>query len=473
MIEARALTKRHERTAAEDGLSFEADAVTSFAALRRLGQILRVICHHPVGVRVLRGRFHQRGVSELRECLVELGPTYVKLGQLIASSPGVFPRDLSEECRSLFCDVARLPASEASNVIRTELGAPPEEVFDQFDPEPLAAASIAQVHTARLRDGRRVVVKIQRPRIEEKIGADLRLLSWVARLLERYSGRARVANPVGVLDDLRTSLESELDFRHEAEAMERFGSCLHTSGFDDEVRTPAVEWSHTTRRVLTMEYIEGQSFDELSTSGHWCNEPSDLLRKVASAWLVAALRHGIVHRDLHAGNLMVERDGRVVFLDFGITATLDAEQRDMIREGLVGAIALGDFGPMVRLLCERDVRSCVDLDRVSADLAATLKPVLNQPLAEISAGHVLGALVGIGTRNGVKIPRGLIFLAKQLMYFEHYATSMAPRWSLFGDPDLLATLFETRSSRNASPLDRASHPRNSPRPVACAGQRYC
>jgi predicted unusual protein kinase regulating ubiquinone biosynthesis (AarF/ABC1/UbiB family) len=369
--------------------------------------------------------------------------------------------------------VARLPESQASNVIRTELGAPAEEAFDQFNPEPLAAASIAQVHAARLHDGRRVVVKIQRPRIEEKIGADLRLLSWVARLLERYSGRARVANPVGVLDDLRTSLESELDFRHEAEAMERFGSCLHTSGFDDEVRTPAVEWSHTTRRVLTMEYIEGQSFDELSTSGHWCNEPSDLLRKVASAWLVAALRHGIVHGDLHAGNLMVERDGRVVFLDFGITATLDAEQRDMIREGLVGAIALGDFGPMVRLLCERDVRSCVDLDRVSADLAATLKPVLNQPLAEISAGHVLGALVGIGTRNGVKIPRGLIFLAKQLMYFEHYATSMAPRWSLFGDPDLLATLFETRSSRNASPLDRASHPRNSPRPVACAGQRYC
>jgi predicted unusual protein kinase regulating ubiquinone biosynthesis (AarF/ABC1/UbiB family) len=450
MIEARALTKRCGRTVAVDGLSFEADAVTSFAALRRLGQILRVICHHPVALRVLRGRFNQRGASELRECLVELGPTYVKLGQLIASSPGVFPRDLSEECRSLFCDVARLPESQASNVIRTELGAPAEEAFDQFNPEPLAAASIAQVHAARLHDGRRVVVKIQRPRIEEKIGADLRLLSWVARLLERYSGRARVANPVGVVDDLRTSLESELDFRHEAEAMERFGTCLQASGFDDEVRTPAVEWSHTTRRVLTMEHIEGQSFDELSTSRNWGNEPSELLRKVASTWLVAALRYGIVHGDLHAGNLMVDRDGRVVFLDFGITAALDAERRDKIRDGLVGAIALGDFGPMARLLCELDVRTSVDLDRVSADLAATLKPVLDQPLTEISAGEVLGALVATGTRNGVKIPQGLILLAKQLLYFEHYATSMAPRWSLFGDPALLATLFETRHG-NESP----------------------
>jgi predicted unusual protein kinase regulating ubiquinone biosynthesis (AarF/ABC1/UbiB family) len=207
--------------------------------------------------------------------------------------------------------------------------------------------------------------------------------------------------------------------------MERFGTCLQASGFDDEVRTPAVEWSHTTRRVLTMEHIEGQSFDELSTSRNWGNEPSELLRKVASTWLVAALRYGIVHGDLHAGNLMVDRDGRVVFLDFGITAALDAERRDKIRDGLVGAIALGDFGPMARLLCELDVRTSVDLDRVSADLAATLKPVLDQPLTEISAGEVLGALVATGTRNGVKIPQGLILLAKQLLYFEHYATSMA------------------------------------------------
>jgi predicted unusual protein kinase regulating ubiquinone biosynthesis (AarF/ABC1/UbiB family) len=114
----------------------------------------------------------------------------------------------------------------------------------------------------------------------------------------------------------------------------------------------------------------------------------------------------------------------------------------MIRGGLVAAIALGDFGPMARLLCELDGRTSIDLDRVGTDLAATLKPVLDQPLAEISPGQVLGALVEIGIRTGVKVPRDLIVLAKQLLYFEHYATSMAPQWSLFGDPALLAALFE-------------------------------
>jgi predicted unusual protein kinase regulating ubiquinone biosynthesis (AarF/ABC1/UbiB family) len=421
----------------------EADAVTPFAAVRRLGEILRIICHHSAALRVLRGRIDQKGVSALRQCLVELGPTYVKLGQLIASSPGLFPPNLSEECRNLFCNVACLPPSEMSEVIRTELGGLPEEVFDQFNPQPLAAASIAQVHDARLSDGRRVAVKIQRPGIGKMIRADLRLLSSVARLVERYSSRARAANATGVVDDLRASLQTELEFRCEARALEEFRCCLHASGFDDGVRTPVVEWSHTTGRVLTMEYIEGYSFDELKTSGTWGNQPSELLRKVASAWLVTGLRYGIVHGDLHAGNLMVDRDGRVVFLDFGITARLDGQHREMIRDGLVAAIALGDFGPMARLLCrlEGDGRTSIDADRVGSDLAATLKPVLDQPLAEISPGQVLGALVEIGVRTGVKIPRDLILLAKQLLYFEHYATSMAPQWSLFGDSDLLAALF--------------------------------
>jgi predicted unusual protein kinase regulating ubiquinone biosynthesis (AarF/ABC1/UbiB family) len=434
-----------------------ADAVTPFAAVRRLGEILRIICHHPAALRVLRGRFDQKGVSALRECLVELGPTYVKLGQLIASIPGLFPPNLSEECRNLFCNVASLPPSEMSEVIRTELRGLPEEVFDQFNPQPLAAGSIAQVHDARLCDGRRVAVKIQRPGIARMIRADLRLLSRVARLLERYSSRARAANPTGVVDDLRASLQTELEFRREAGAMEEFRCCLHASGFDDGVRTPAVEWSHTTRRVLTMEYIEGHSFDELKTSGNWGNQPSELLRKVASAWLVTGLRYGIVHGDLHAGNLMVDRDGRVVFLDFGITARLDTQRRQMIRDALVAAIALSDFEPMARLLCERDGPTSIDLGRVGTELAATLKPALAQPLAEISPGQVLGALVEIGSRTGVKMPRDLIVLAKQLLYFEHYATSMAPQWSLFGELDLLAALFEaTPGNESGMPSDGAS-----------------
>jgi serine/threonine protein kinase len=206
-----------------------------------------------------------------------------------------------------------------------------------------------------------------------------------------------------------------------------------------------------------MEYIEGHSFDELKTSGNWGNRPRELLRRVASAWLVTGLRYGIVHGDLHAGNLMVDRDGRVVFLDFGITARLDTQRREMIREALVAAIALGDFGPMARLLCERDGPTSIDLSRVGTELAATLKPALAQPLAEISPGQVLGALVEIGTRTGVKIPRDLIVLAKQLLYFEHYATSMAPQWSLFGDLDLLAALFEaTPANESGMPSGDAS-----------------
>ncbi|MTD47749.1 hypothetical protein GKE82_26480 [Conexibacter sp. W3-3-2] len=200
---------------------------------------------------------HERTGRALRETFVQLGPTYVKLAQLLSSSPGLFPPSITDELRPLLDQVPPAPIDTIRELISAELGAPPEELFVTFDPQPLASASIAQVHAATLADGQQVVVKVQRPGIRGRLAADVRLLHHGARGLERASRLGRMANAVGVVEDFAATLDDELNFVTEARSMERWSANLARSGGHDGVRTPRVHWPLTTARVLTMERVDG------------------------------------------------------------------------------------------------------------------------------------------------------------------------------------------------------------------------
>jgi len=381
---------------------------------------------------------------EVRRAFGELGPTYVKLAQLIASSPGLFPDVLSDELRSLLDRVPPVPPADVVHIVRRELGAAPDEVFARFDPVPLASASIAQVHTATLHDGTDVVVKVQRRGIRARLAADLAILAGAAQLLERTSARGRMANPVAVVEDFAATLAHELNFVLEARAMERFSENLAAFGNNEGVRVPGVHWRYTTQRVLTMERIHGHSIDDteaLRSSGF---DLPELLKRGVRAWMEAALQHGFFHGDVHAGNLMVDTDGNIVFLDFGIVGQLDDRTKDIIRNGLPALLVDGDFAEVAKSIYDLGaVLKPVDLDQASADIAEIVEPILAKPLSEISYGEVLIDIVRIGTRYEVRLPRELVLVAKQMLYFERYAKLLAPDWNILDDPELIGFLFES------------------------------
>jgi predicted unusual protein kinase regulating ubiquinone biosynthesis (AarF/ABC1/UbiB family) len=386
--------------------------------------------------------------SELRRAFERLGPTYVKLAQLIASSPGLFPDLLADEFRACLDNVPPVSYETIRRVIVEELGAAPEQVFRRFDPEPLASASIAQVHAAQLRGGREVVVKVQRPAIRRTLEKDLRILMLAARLMEQASTKGRMANPVAVVEDFAATLAEELDFVLEGRAMERFGRNLRSFGNNDDVRVPKVVSRYTTPRVLTMERINGYKIDDLV---HLSGQGWDLaaaLKKMVRAWMEAALEHGFFHGDVHAGNLMLDEDGKVVFLDFGIVGRLDPKTKEIIRRGLPALMVRGDFREVAKAVHELGgILKPGDLEEASRDIAEIMEPIVGKPLSQISYGKVLVDIVRIGTRYEVRLPREMVLVAKQMLYFERYAKLMAPDWAILNDPDLISFFFTGLDSR--------------------------
>jgi predicted unusual protein kinase regulating ubiquinone biosynthesis (AarF/ABC1/UbiB family) len=428
-----------------------ADQIRGFGVseLGRAGRTAGVFARHG-------GRFARKSISrsgrksrglnasrELREAFAELGPTYVKLAQLVASSPGLFPQVLSDELRSLLDEVPPITEADVRQVIREELGAEPEVIFATFDLTPIASASIAQVHGATLLDGDDVVVKIQRPGIRVRIEHDLRILMRIARILERTSAKGRMANPIAVVEDFATTLGEELNFVNEARAMELFDANLRSFGNNDRVRIPSVHWPYTTPRVLTMERIHGYKIDDLAQLGETGWDLAGALKRGVRAWMEAALEHGLFHGDVHAGNLMLDLDGNIVFLDFGIVGHLDEKTKQIIRHGLPALLIDGDFEEVAKAIYEMGaVLNPQDLEQSSRDIAEIVEPILGMPISEISYGQILVDIVRIGTRYEVRLPRELVLVAKQMLYFERYAKLMAPDWNILNDPDLISFLFQ-------------------------------
>jgi len=274
--------------------------------------------------------------------------------------------------------------------------------------------------------------------------ADLAILERIARLLARTSAKGRMANPVAVVEDFATTLAQELNFVVEARSMERFETNLRAYGTNNSVRVPAVHWPLTTPRVLTMERIHGYKIDDLARLGTTGWDLAGALKRGVRAWMEAALQHGFFHGDVHAGNLMLDTDGNIVFLDFGICGNLDDATRDIVRTGLPALLIEKDFQTVATAIYEMGAVLCpADLEQSARDIAEIVEPILGRPLSDISYGEVLIDIVRIGTRYEVRLPRELVLVAKQMLYFERYAKLMAPDWAILNDPELIGFLFDT------------------------------
>ena len=376
----------------------------------------------------------------IRNAFTELGPTFVKVGQVIASSPGLFPHDWLVEFASLRDRVPPFPGAEARRIVEEDLGRPLRSAFATFDDEPLAAASIGQVHGATLLDGSRVVVKVQRPGLEEQVRSDLRALLLLCEVLERIPQTA-VGSPRALAEDFARTLHEEMDFRLEADNMERMRSILEQDRITD-ARVPEVHHDLVGKRVLTMERIDGIHFSDVESMRAAGLDTQRLLRLGVQTVIEGVLVHGFFHGDLHAGNITVLPDGTFVLFDFGIVGRLTESVRARLAQYLI-ASTTNDYEAMIRALDSfGSIPEGVDIPSMAAELQELYKPFVENGVLVAQLGELMETMIRSMVRYRVRIPRELVLLSKQMLYLEGAAHTLAPDVDLLGEQNLIyETLF--------------------------------
>jgi predicted unusual protein kinase regulating ubiquinone biosynthesis (AarF/ABC1/UbiB family) len=382
------------------------------------------------------------------DAFVVLGPTYVKLGQMIASSPGIFPRPLADASLRMLDDVPSFPAERARCIVEEDLGCSVHELFDTFEPVPLSAASIAQVHGCVLKDGRQAVLKIQRPDIATTMNRDLRIMYRFALLIDR-TRKGHLMNAPGTIEELHQVTNEELNFTLEAHRQSVFRDNIGCFGDNKWITAPEVFWDFCGPRVICMERLHGtpmDNFDELRRRGI---DGELVLRRGVKVWMEAALVHGPFHGDVHAGNLWVLDDGRAAYLDFGIMGELPPEHRQAVRDGQYTTMIDGDYTRVVRAwqrigILAEDVGP---VDEVAARLKSVLDPLLDLKLGEVSLAEILRQQIELQEEYGARAVRELVLVTKQMMYFERYAKELAPDYNMARDLFLVRNVFPAEVAR--------------------------
>ena len=369
---------------------------------------------------------------ELRAAFEELGPAWIKLGQLISVRPDIFPAEWVFELGALQDSVAPLPGEEISRIIEREFGRPPEALFDSFDAEPCASASIAQVHRAVLsREYRPVVgetlpagtplaVKVVRPGVEESILSDMAASRRVIELLAT-SGAVQRFNLPALLEEFAASLASECDLRNEARMADRFAFDFRD---DDLVMAPRVVWPLTSRRVMTMEFVEGWRLSDLDDAARKGIDGRALAVHGADVFMRGVMVLGRYHADLHPANVFVTRDGRICYLDFGICGRTTPSQREAIAQ-VLAATVYGDAARALRY--STDLGLCVPPEKaqdVRDKVAALMATTLGSSPRDVK-GFATGFL-GIMNQAHVPIPVGYGLLIKALVTVEGVARAIYP-----------------------------------------------
>ena len=379
----------------------------------------------------------------LRHAFERLGPTYIKFGQVIASSKGLFPEALCEEMRTVLDSVPPEPFARTQRTIEEAFGQPMDELFERFEEAPIAAASIAQVHGATLPDGTEVVVKVQRPNLPPRVGADLRVMGALASIAEKVSHEARLGNLSGIVGDFAETLTEEMDFRLEGLNMDEFNSIFDVQD-DKLVSAPRVYWERTRPHVLTMERFFGCRVDDVERMKQLDDPEAELVRGVL-AWTETLLRNGMFHGDVHAGNLMYLDDGRIGFLDFGIVGRFDQTTREQSMEFIL-CLAMSNYKRFAEIVIEMsdgaiDGRE-LDVDEVAEDLRASYGPLAQMTMAEIEYGEVLPNIQKTGMKHGLRFPKEFVLITKQFLYFDRYARLLAPNLNMFQDPRIAMQIMQ-------------------------------
>jgi ubiquinone biosynthesis protein len=353
--------------------------------------------------------------QRLTRAFEELGPTFIKLGQVLSTRPDIMPPEYLAALSTLQDNVPGFTYEEVAEVILSELKAPPEQAFAEFTPEPLAAASLAQVHRARLATGEEVAVKVQRPGIEEVIAGDLDILETIARLVERRLPHLAAYDPVGLVQEFGRSLRLELDFNHEGQNCD-----ISRANFkhDANIVIPRVFWTHTSQRVLTLEMIRGTKINDgpaLDQAG--LNRPR-LAVVGCEAYMRMIFDYGFFQADPHPGNLLVLPDGRIAILDYGMFSRISEQDRHRLVDLLLAAYdRRADL--IVVLMKEIGLAGPkVNDEALTNDVQDLLDRYYGLELKRISMGRIVQEMLSIIRHHRIHIPHGFTMLLRGLATIE-------------------------------------------------------
>ncbi|MGI8973224.1 MAG: ABC1 kinase family protein [Gaiella sp.] len=408
-------------------------ADTSQRTIGRLSEIGRVTTRHGFGYLLDRRRSndddHDPGRGRrLREMLDELGPTFVKFGQLLSTRPDLVPPDIVAELRKLQDDVTPFPVEAVERTIQEELGLTIERAFTSFDPTPIAAASIGQVHRATLPNGADVVVKVQRPFAPRQIESDLKLMRSAARVVRERVRQLDFVDTEEVVDEFARSIRQELDYHQEARNAEAF---RRNFASDDRVAVPRVWWQYTTGRVLTLERLQGVHLRDLPLETWSDEERRELAYRMTDTWMTMIFRHAFFHGDPHPANIMALDDGRLGLVDFGLAGRLTDEDMARLTRLFVDA-ATENVEALPRRLSELGVRYPKDReDELRARLEELYYRYYGTRLADIDPIEVIREGLDLIYSMSLRLPTRFIVLDKALATLGAVAIEVYPDFNVF------------------------------------------
>ena len=382
--------------------------------LVRLGPIKKLdVFNQPISVRA-------------RKVLEELGPTFIKLGQILSTRPDLIPLEFCKEFEKLQDEVPAFEYEKAEELIRSELKKPVSELFAEFSPKPCAAASLSQAHEARLKTGERVIVKIQRPNIKKVVTVDLEILYGLAKLAEKHIEESRIYNPVGVVNEFKKTLLKELDFNIEASNIERFRRNFKD---DNTVYIPRVFHDLSSKRILTIERIEGIKVSDVEKIEELGLDRRQIAINGANAVLKQVFIDGFFHADPHSGNIFVMEGNKVAFLDYGMVGRIDEETKSRFIS-ILTAVVERDVSEITKTLTAMGVIEEVDIKKMNLDLTDLMERYYDIPLKELSMGQFLADIIEVVSQNRIKMPPDLFLLAKALMTIEGIGRKLDPEFNI-------------------------------------------
>lgn len=363
----------------------------------------------------------------LRRVLEELGPTFVKFGQVLSTRPELIPESYIRELAKLQEHVSPMPYERVERVIQDELGGKPEEIFASFEREPLASASIGQVHRAVTRNGDIVAVKIQRPNVQSQVNYDLEILSFLAGLLEQHINELQVYRPTEIILEFRHVLAQEMDYTRELRHIEKFRANFAK---DRELVVPRPWPELSSSRVLTMEYIPGESISE--ALGGSRRERKRLAAAGISILLKQIFRDGFFHADPHPGNVRVLPDGRLALLDFGMVGRVTGEMRLRIAE-LIQSLASRDIERVAEIVREvGEARGEISHDRFVRDIAEIIDCRYGSRLEDVHGAEALADMMSVALSHHIYLPANLSMMLKALITMEQLGRSLDPDIDVVG-----------------------------------------
>jgi ubiquinone biosynthesis protein len=404
------------RTAARHGAlrGIERDPNTP-TPVKRLARIARL------GARV-------PAVPDYAGAFQDIGPAAIKLGQSLATRPDLVGQEAADNLLSLQDSLPPVPFAEIEASVAATFDQPLETLFAEIDPEPIGAASIAQVHKAVTSDGRKVALKVLRPGIREQFARDIQTYEWAAAHVEAMGGEAARLRPRLTIANFKRWTNSELDLRREAASASELADCMR--GFPG-YRVPTIDWDRTNGRVMTIEWVDGIKIsrrDELIAAGH---DLPELAERLVLAFLNQAISGGFFHADMHQGNLFVEADGTIAAIDFGIMGRIDRRARQWLAEILYG-LTTGNYQRVAEIHFEAQyVPSYHSVGEFATALRAVGEPMRGKPVSELSVGQMLDGLFAITRDFDMQTQPHLLLLQKTMVMVEGIATQLNPQINMW------------------------------------------